>query len=213
MMSAFSFAVERVPVALDVTTLQPYFERLPLDHYIKGSYRRRRLSRFRGPVDKLEHLPHNSFMQSGYVNQLYGNIRRDYEELEDGLINEPSFHALIKSMHDYFKMDPKRCMLGVHQIRITCDHKESGEPAPEGIHQDGFDYLCVCCINRVSVEGAATQFYDDPDKEPLFSSALQPGDIAYVNDRTVYHYTTPIHPAADSGYRDVFVITAKCNVD
>ncbi len=188
--------------------LQGYFERLPLDHFIDGDYRRRRLSRFQGPCNALKHLPHNSFVQQKHYNHLYGNIQRDYEELEEGLIHDPSFLLLFKRMQDYFAMNPDRCIFGVHQIRISCQHDQCGEPAPEGVHQDGFDHLFIACVNRVGVSGAATNLYDDPKKEPLCSQILEPGMMAFVDDRRLYHYTTPIFPVKDVGHRDVFVITA-----
>ncbi len=209
-MRDFLYEVNPVPRALDTEALKKYFKGMPLDHYIEGSYRRRRLSRFTGPTDALIHLPHNTFMQASYVNELLGNIQRDYEELEEALIEEPAFKALIQSMYDFFNMDPRSTVLGVHQIRISCNPKETGEPAPEGVHQDGFDYLCICCIDRVNIEGAATCFYANPIGEPIYSAILEPGNIAYVNDQAIYHYSTPIEPKDSYGYRDVFVITARC---
>lgn len=209
-----TFELHPLPAGVDLAALRPSFDDLPIDHYIEGSFRRRRLSRFRGPADALEHLPHGAFMQSDYVNQLLGNIQREYAELDEALIANPSFLAFIGGIQAFFGFDPADTVLGVHQIRITCSAEEQGEPAPEGIHQDGFDYITICCITRDGVEGAKTEFYRDPKGEPIFSQELQPGEVAYCDDRAIYHYTTPIHPAGDApGHRDVFVVTARCGIE
>jgi len=208
-----TFELHHLPETVDLAAVAPFFDDLPSDHYVDGDYRRRRLSRFRGPADALAHLPHASFMQSGYVNELLGNIQREYAELDEALIGHPSFVAFIAAIQDFFGFDPADTVLGVHQIRITCNDEEQGEPAPEGIHQDGFDYIAICCIAREGVVGAKTELYTDPDGEAIFSRELQPGEIAYCDDRAIYHYTTPIHPAGDApGHRDVFVVTARCGV-
>jgi hypothetical protein len=214
MRNDLTFELHRLPPAASLDTLAPFFDDLPLDHYITGSYRRRRLSRFRGPAAALEHLPHQDFMQRDYVNQLLGNIQRSYAELDEALIEHPAFRAFIGGVQDFFGFDPATTVLGVHQIRITCTRDEQGEPAPEGVHQDGFDFITICCIARAGVEGAATEFYLDPKGEPIFHQELQPGEVAYCNDRTIYHYTTPIHPTGEApGHRDVFVITALTGIE
>lgn len=213
MREGFTFEHERVEKGLDFSSLEAYFDGLPRDHYIEGHYRRRRLSRFRGPVERLQHLPHGHFIQSGLYNQMLGNIQRDYEELEEALIASTPFKALIGRVHQRFEVNPETTVLGVHQIRISCTLGEEGEPAPEGIHQDGFDFITVACVNRHHIEGAATELYEDPKAEPVFSRECSAGEILYCNDRSLYHYTTPIHPSGDVvGHRDVFVVTVRCGV-
>ncbi|MBA3684532.1 MAG: 2OG-Fe dioxygenase family protein [Planctomycetes bacterium] len=201
----FDFSLHRLPLA--VGALAPFFARLPLDRFIAGTFRRRRLSRFRG-AGAFEHLPHAAFMQSAYVNRLLGNIQREYEELEDDLIAHPAFRALLTIYAEFFATGPDT-VLGVHQIRIVCAPGQSGEPAPEGVHQDGFDWVGIFCIARAGVLGAQTQLFDDLRGEPIFSKALAPGEAVFVNDRRIHHFTTPVTPSADAeGHRDVFVITS-----
>ncbi len=43
--------------------------------------------------------------------------------------------------------------MGIHQIRVVASKDEQGEPAPEGIHKDGFDYVGIFCINRDGISG------------------------------------------------------------
>lgn len=189
--------------------LGAFFDRLPLDPYIKGRFRRRRYSHFRGPSERMQRLDHTSFLQSKQVNYLAGGIRREFEELEDGLLAEVAFRHVVQSFLDTIGIDPLVREYGVHQIRICCSQEFSGDPAPEGIHQDGFDYVGIFCIDRHQIVGANTLLYRDPKGEPVFARALQPGEAVFTNDRVLYHYTDPVRPVgAGQGHRDVFVLTA-----
>ncbi len=201
------FTLDAFPAA-GLPQLRPSFARLPFDPYISRRFRQRRLSRFDGPPSHLRHLRHSVFAQSQAVNQLLGGVVREYEELEDELIAQPGFRAMIASFVAHVGLPPST-VLGVHQIRILCSGTLAGDPAPEGIHQDGFDAIGIFCISRVNVVGANTHLYRSPSGQPVFSRELQPGEVLYVDDRELYHYTDPLHPRVEGdGHRDVFVITA-----
>jgi hypothetical protein len=204
----FDYKVQRLS-NLNAPAFQPSFENLPLDPYIQGRFRRRRFSRFRGEPANLARLEHKYFVQSSEVNKLAGGIKRDFPELEDSLTSLPEFHSLISRFVDFAKIDPVTTEMGVHQIRITASPEEQGEPAPEGIHQDGFDFVGIFCICRQNLLGAETHLYEDPGKSPIFAKELQPGEFLLVNDRRLYHYTSAVRSAGSGeGVRDVFVITA-----
>src|SRR3954453_21125588 len=90
----FDYKVQRLS-HLDAGAFAPFFERLPRDPYIKGNFRRRRFSRFRGQPEQLTRLEHKYFEQSSAVNKLAGGIKRDFAELEDDLVSLPEFRRLI----------------------------------------------------------------------------------------------------------------------
>ncbi|NER50202.1 MAG: 2OG-Fe dioxygenase family protein, partial [Symploca sp. SIO1A3] len=71
--------------------LQNKFDSLPLDRYIKGSYRYRRFSRFSVSGSKITRLPHANFYQNLNDNQLLGGIQRSYQELKQDLVKERDF--------------------------------------------------------------------------------------------------------------------------
>ncbi len=86
---------------------------------------------------------------------------------------------------------------------------EVGEPAPEGIHKDGFNFVGIFCISRQNLIGAETHLHEDPNQPPIFAKELQPGEFVLVNDQRLYHFTTGMKPAGTiEGTRDVFVMTA-----
>ena len=83
--------------ALDTGSVGPFFDNLPVDPYIQGQFRRRRFSRFTGTPENLHRLEHKYFVQSTKVNQLAGGIKRDFPELEDGLLEVDAFQTVVAS--------------------------------------------------------------------------------------------------------------------
>jgi hypothetical protein len=206
--TGFLYALDAFP-AEALPALRPSFVRLPIDPYIQGRFRRRRFSHFIGPPDHLRRLSHMAFQQSRAVNELLGGVKREYDELEESLVGSEAFHSLVRAFVDHLGLDAQTTEYGVHQIRIECSSEVAGDPAPEGIHQDGFDWVGIFCVDRHNVVGADTHLYRAKDQPPIFSRELQPGEAVFVNDREVFHYTDPVHPrVAGPGHRDVFVITA-----
>lgn len=206
--SDFTFLLTQFPTS-DLAALRPFYERLPLDPYITGVFRQRRFSHFIGPATRLRRLPHMQFLQSKTVNQLAGGICREFEELEDGLLSQPAFQAMVTTFTDGMGIDPEVREIGVHQIRIRCSAEFAGSPAPEGIHQDGFDHIGMFCVERQQIVGATTRIYPGKNQPPLFSRDLQAGEAVLANDRRVYHFADQVRPStAQPGHWDLLVITS-----
>ncbi|MFN7853685.1 MAG: 2OG-Fe dioxygenase family protein, partial [Dolichospermum sp.] len=99
--------------------------------------------------------------------------------------------------------------IDVHQIRTTCSPNNLGNPAPEGIHRDGSDFIGIFSAGRDNIEGGETHLYAAKKEKPVFNKVLQPGEIILVNDREFFHFATPIKPQNSGiGNMDVFVITS-----
>src|SRR5258705_2717893 len=156
----FDYKLERIS-NLDFAAFDRYFENLPLDPYIQGKFRLRRFSRFQGPPEDLKRLEHKYFEQSAAVNKLAGGVKRDFAELEDQLTALPDFQMLVAQFVDFSKIEPATSQIGVHQIRIVAGPGMMGEPAPEGIHQDGFDF------------GAGSPIIPGPARSEEHTSELQ----------------------------------------
>lgn len=203
---AISFALEKV-ASIELEAFKQFFSDLPLDPYIKGKYRYRRLSRFKVTANEIKKLPHGYFYQSKQYNPLLGDVRREFAELDDKLIELDEFKKLVWEFRSYCKLT-SAVEIGVHQIRITCSPSNFGNPAPEGIHRDGCDFVGIVSIARHNIEGGETHLYVAKKEKPVFNKILQPGELLLVNDRDYFHFTTPIEPTtAGEGTRDVFVLT------
>lgn len=201
-----SYILERLN-ALDMDKLIPFFTDLPIDPYLEGNYRFRRLSHFRISDRHLVQLPHTAMFQSKTHNPLLGNVVREYAELDLELINLPDFQALILEFFEFCQRCSTSNEVGVHQIRITTD-QGVGNPAPEGIHRDGVDIIGIICVNRDGVAGGETHLYESKARSPVFTKVLNPGELLVVNDHQLFHFTTPIQARSPgAGVRDVFVFT------
>ncbi|EKU99214.1 hypothetical protein Lepto7375DRAFT_1232 [Leptolyngbya sp. PCC 7375] len=201
-----SYAIETISDR-NLQAIQPFFETLPTDPYLEGNYRFRRFSRFRIENNQFTQLPHAFFYQSKTYNQLLGNVKRDYEELSVAMVQSEAFKQTVLTFFEFCQQCSPFREVGVHQIRITTDLSHSGNPAPEGIHHDGVDLVGILCIARQGVSGAETQLSVVKGADPMLRKVLNPGEFLVFNDHQFFHYTTPIVPVEDSGYRDVFVFT------
>ena len=204
---AISFGLEKIS-SIKLEGFKRFFTELPVDPYLKGGYRLRRLSHFQISGDKLIKLPHGYLFQSKDYNPVAGDIKREFEELDDALIALDEFKKLVFEFSNHCKLQSV-ASIGVHQIRTTCSPKNFGNPAPEGIHRDGCDFVGIFSVDRQNIQGGATHLYPAKKEKPVFKKILNPGELLLVNDNDYFHFTTPIKPLLENqGIRDVFVLTS-----
>ena len=166
------------------------------------------MSRFTVNGNELVKLPHGYFLQSKTYNPLAGDIRREFAELDDRLIALDNFKQMIFAFFDSCKIHPE-AEIGIHQIRIAGSPHNFGNPAPEGIHRDGTDFIGIFSVDRTNIVGGETHLYLAKKEQPVFNKVLQPGELLLVNDHEFFHFTTPIKPESEGvGTRDVFVLTS-----
>ena len=79
---------------------------------------------------------------------------------------------------------------------------------PEGIHQDGFNMIAICCISRKNITGGISHIYDK-NKNIIYNKQLEEGEMIIINDIKNYHDVTNIKllDKEDIGYRDIIVLT------
>ena len=201
-----SFGLEKIS-SIKLERFKGFFSALPVDPYIKYRYRRRRLSHFQISRNELIKLAHGYLFQSKNYNRVVGDIKREYEELDDALIVLDEFQKLIFEFSNYCKLK-SGVSIGVHQIRTTCSPNNFGNPAPEGIHRDGCNFVGIFSVDRQNIQGGETHLYATRREKPVFKKIVNPGEFLLVNDCDYLHFTTPIKPLSDGeGIRDVFVLT------
>ncbi len=197
---------------IDLERLDVFFNNLPADPYIAENYRCRRLSSFKIINGQLIQLPHSPFFQSKKYNLLVGDVVREYEELERDLIELQDFQTIVLEFYNYCQQcsDVRQIKneISVHQIRTIANSQKLGQPAPEGIHQDGVDMVGIFSVSRDKIAGAETSLYKSKNSDPVFSKILNPGEFVIFNDSTFYHFTSTIKATTtEVGTRDVFVLT------
>jgi hypothetical protein len=202
-----SYVLEML-TAIHVNDFKQSFAHLPPDPYLEGGYRFRRLSHFKVMGDRLVRLPHRRLFQSKQYNPLLGDVVREYDELEDELVQLEDFQRLIWEFFQFCQLCSTSQEIGVHQIRTTASSEKLGNPAPEGIHRDGVDVVGIFSVDRNGIGGGETHLYRTKDTPPAFSKVLNPGEFLVFRDEQYFHYTSPVNAITDEmGTRDVFVLT------
>ena len=197
--------------SVNIGAFENYFENMPYDPYVNGNFRKRRFSSIKKDhYGQYEVLPHKKFVQEAKINDLLGDVEREYEELEDELIFSDDFQKIVEGFVGMTGANPYIDEIGIHQIRIQSSIYIDGEPAPEGRHQDGFNYIGIFCARRVNVTGGESEiFLEKEDKDAILTKMLVENEMLVVNDQEVFHNATKLNPTGvDLGYRDVFVFTA-----
>jgi hypothetical protein len=200
--------------------LQPHWQRLcedwdrlEPDRWLAGGakFRLRRYGRFHWSpaADALTALPHEPYFQPADENSYAGGAARDFAPLLPGAVTNPFLHALVRETFACLPVaDDRRGTtweVRIHQIRIVASPGEPGLPAPEGVHQDGTDFLTLHLVRRRNVVGGETTIYDLDRRPVRRMTMLETLDSMILEDPRIMHGVTPVH-AADGrtpGVRDL----------
>ncbi|MDG6093801.1 2OG-Fe dioxygenase family protein [Acetobacter sp. AN02] len=182
-----------------------------------GRYRRRRYATFALDHEKTERKRHQPHYQSRDYNTLNGGIERWFEPVADNVGDHPAMQAILRLMQHFTRdmsppsLQPETWHTEIHQFRIEASENGSGHPTPEGLHQDGVDWVLVLMIRRENIASGDTTIYD-LHRQPLGVFTLeQPMDAAFVDDHKVFHGVTPVYPVDPErpAWRDVLVVTLR----
>ncbi|MES2525563.1 MAG: 2OG-Fe dioxygenase family protein [Bdellovibrionota bacterium] len=190
---------------------QSFWNNLPTDQHMAdgGVYRQRRFGVYHYiPGKGLAFKGNEHFFQSKNVNKLNGGVARSFETVEHGFAHDPVLISLL--YWDLYQLPEfvrsKKLKVYIHQIRILANPLMTGNPTPEGIHQDGHLYVAQHLVKRNNVSGGTSQIYN-LDKFPVFTTTLKnPLDTLIVNDPYVFHSVTPITSLSDNGTRDMLLV-------
>nr|MBC8410515.1 2OG-Fe dioxygenase family protein [Paracoccaceae bacterium] len=172
-----------------IKTVRASFDNLPETDHKDGKYRLRRYSRVElrttfwnaGEDVEIVDLKVGGFNQSSDYNLHQGNKLRLFENLEEETINSRGFKEIClefkkaNDLEDGVEVD-------VHQLRVvTLDEFDNTAPvAPEGIHQDGYDYIAMVGIQRNNIKGGELQAYPDKKSLPFLNHILKDGQMLFL---------------------------------
>ena len=188
---------------------------LGLDTYMAdgGRYRKRRHAAFAASATGVVRKPAQPHYQSRDFNALNGGVARWFDPVQDSVADGPAFQAIMRTCHTLFDaLTPASSWhVEAHQFRITAHPGQVGQPTPEGMHQDGVDWVLVLMIGRQNIASGETSIHA-LDRQPLGHFTLaEPLDAALVDDHRVFHGVTPVRPLdpAQPAHRDVLVLTFR----
>jgi len=201
-----------------VETLKPSFDNLPETDHKDGKFRLRRYSVFdirttfwdARTEAHLDRVEHRDFVQGDDINKFQGNMKRNFEEIEDSVAESQGMKELALLFKETNNLVGGH-EVEVHQMRIVIRKysHDSVPPAPEGVHQDGFDRIAIVSVNRDNVQGGAVQVFRSQHGKPLLDAILKDGEVVNLDDKHFWHFATEIdliNPTKD-GTWDAFVIT------
>jgi hypothetical protein len=179
------------------------WEHLERDRYLQAGarFRLRRYGRYSWlpATNGLTPLPNESYFQPTEENAYAGGIARSFAPLLPETIRNPFLHALVRATFACLPLDEIRSQAAwevrIHQIRIVAVPGTPGLPAPEGIHQDGTDFLTLHLVNRRNVAGAESTIYDLARRPIRHLTMQEPLDSMILEDPRIMHGVTPVHSA------------------
>lgn len=193
--------------------LREDWDSLEPDRHLRdgATFRRRRYGRYcwRPANDELSLLPAEPYFQPESENAYAGGLARAFAPLLPQSVCNPLLAALVRFTFAQLPLPAERAAqsweVRVHQIRIVASPQQPGEPAPEGIHQDGTDFLTLHLVRRDNIDGGETTIYS-LDRRPLASYTMRdPLDSFILEDPRILHGVTTVRPAdgATVGVRDL----------
>ena len=114
------------------------------------------------------------------------------------------------SLAHYFNPIPVEYKLDIHQVRLLSFNNQPSDNAPEGIHQDGADYIISALVlNKHNIENDTSIIYNKNKKE-IYRTNLDTGDFIFQDDVNLWHDIAPINAANNcTGYRDIIGFDIK----
>ena len=189
---------------------------LGVDTYMAdgGRYRKRRHATFSATASTFTPKAPQPHYQSRDYNALNGGIARWFDPVLPSTLDSPVFAAIMTTCGGLFSgLTP--CLswhVEAHQFRIEARPGQAGLPTPEGMHQDGVDWVLVFMVGRRNIASGTTTIHG-LDRRLLGSFTLEAAmDSALLDDHRVFHGVTPVQPldASQPAYRDVLVLTWRC---
>jgi hypothetical protein len=179
------------------------WDRLEPDRYLEhgAMFRLRRYGRYYwSPTDDvLAALPQEAYFQPADENPYAGGIERSFAPLLPDTRRSPLLRALVRLTFACLPIGADRqgatWEARIHQVRIVASPGRPGFPAPEGIHQDGTDFLTLHLVRRHNVVGGESTIYD-LERRPIASYTMrEPLDSFILEDPRIMHGVTPVHSA------------------
>ncbi len=158
----------------------------------------------------IERRPTDIFVQT---DSTFYPAERQFSEMESAVTEDQDFQKILHLLPQLLSaqdVQPNKLKVVCHQVSLLATPDTPGHGSPEGIHQDGMDFIVsALVIHRENIEGGLSRIYHCPatgNYELEFSHLLQPGQGLFHADRNtqIWHDVTPVTltPGAAQGMRN-----------
>jgi hypothetical protein len=148
-------------------------------------------------------------------NQAVSDFRartRQFQLVEREVTYHPGILKLIASAAETVRAyhpDAQHLDVALHQMTVVARPRQAGHPAPEGLHQDGSDFIVSALIvERHGVRGATSKVRTGRDGDPVLEIELAQGQGIFQADAgsTLWHEVSPIdlEDGVEIGHRMAF---------
>jgi hypothetical protein len=205
-LSSQGFALIDLPPIPD-KILESY-DSCPVDEYMGNGTRHKRFAQYRlHPADsgdswEYERLEHRDYTAFKKFNPVGGGMRRAYEPIE------VDFTPLISLAIAGLDLDRSEdWQINVHQNR-SCAQADTPAPlTPEGVHQDGHEFVMIAVLRKVNVAGAQTRLWKPGEDKPFWTGTLAERQAVLLDDRAVAHDVTDVETAnGEPAHRDIVIV-------
>ena len=197
-----------------LAALQPSWDDLPSDQYLKdgGKYRRRRHSCFVVEGGQVRQVPHRMHWQPMDYNALHGGMERWFDPMDPATVALPVWNRLLVETAAVATAlrGEQPWFVEAHQFRIDTAGG-IGRPTPEGAHRDGHDLVAVFLVGRHRIKGGESRVFEAYGPHGQRFTLTEPWSALLLDDERVIHETTPIQPQEEGelGWRDTLVLTFR----
>lgn len=175
-----------------------------------GVFRLRRYAVLKWQNAVLQVMTPEAHFQSKQYNSVYGDINRIFAPIIPVILQSAFLKMLIQQTIALFDVKlTSAWRVQCHQFRIKTSLAEVGKPTPEGVHQDGADYVFIMLVEREGIMGGVSELFDQNRQRVAETVLKKSGDAILLNDKALWHGVTNIQPkqGVTEGHRDVLVLT------
>jgi hypothetical protein len=165
-------------------------------------YRKRSISRFiliwDNNVWKSERMAMDDFTQVTNAENDYRVYKRVFAPTSEYVTEHVEFRKLLILLAEIVRSvrsDVTKIKMTCHQMSLVATPKKQVTNAPEGIHQDGADYIVSALVmERRGVKGGESRVYGSDKVTPYLAHTLQIGEALFQSDSSspLWHDVTPV---------------------
>ena len=182
-------------------------------YYNVVPYRRRAIARFavtyHSNLDcNVQRTSAETFSQNVSDND-YRSQKRTFKEMSEFVVQHPEFQKLLSGvilMVKNVRPETSKLVITAHQVGSVARDGKNGDNAPEGIHQDGADYIVSAIeIEQRGIRGGLSTVYLRPGDGRTIKCLerdLCAGEGIFQADKgsPLWHDVSPIVLIPDAGY-------------
>lgn len=147
------------------------------------------------------------------VSSDYRSMARRFSEVSPEITSHRGFERLLRRVGDLVvdaKPKTRAMRVTCWQTGIIATAERPGSNSPEGIHQDGADFIVSALVlERSNISGGTSRVFGPDKKTEIVEVTLQPGQGIFQADAqsTLWHDVTPLRVSTiegGTGVRNLF---------